>query len=520
MRRYFNPVLAALLIMAAGVCAVSALSLNVGDVSLANLVDTGEVSLALDAAPAGGLSGYRVSFSIANPSVAEIVGVDVPSWAAPDFNFSSHDATSAIIKVADVENAIGPALDLGSVTVRGKAAGSSTGITVHVDQMDDDIGGEITVADAAGTISVSQAPGNLQVTSSPVGASIFVDGELKGQTGAGGITISGLSPQVHEVKATLATYADNIRQVTVISGDTVPVSFTMQKPVTIVVRTSPVDCEVYFNSVYKGTTGPTGSVTFTGNPPGFYSVMVSKPTYYSKWINRTLAQGATSTFPFTLIQATNTIPDNTPPYGNLSVNSTPMGAKVFLNGAESDLETPGWTELDPGLYTVYVTLDGYLTPPAQTAEIVVHQQVNLDFRLSPGLPARVYIVPRTLNLGRGEGKFLAFVRLPDSYRASDVDAKSVSCEGAKAERIIRPRAFPHMFVAIFSRGELVGVVPGDQVKLTLTGKINTKGGKIAFSGSDTVKVIKVSMKGKEDTDGLEKLKDDEILRKFQPKDFT
>lgn len=525
-----NSVLAALLILAAGVCAVSAVQLNVGSVTLANVGESGDITLTLDSAPSTGLSGYNVTFTIADPSVAEIVDVKFPDWhSQPDFRSNSTGTNNVNVKVADVEDIIGSSatdIDLGSVTVRGLAAGSSTDITVTVNQVDDDSGNEVTVADAKGTISVQQAPGSIRVFSTPIttGASILVDGIASGSTDTAGTIISGLTAgRTYLVKVSYPGYVDAEQPVTIISGQTVDVTLTLYLPVTINVKTNPYGCDVSFNGIPKGTTdGTTGLATFTAQP-GYYSIKVEKTGYLAKWKNQTLYEGRTYSFSFTLAKAPNCVPGDpdcpdTPPYGSISVNSTPMGARIFIDGEDTELETPMWTEIYAGDHSVYVTL-GSITSETQRPTVPVHEQVNLDFQLNPALPVKVFIVPRILNIGRGEGKFLAFVRLPNSYRAADVDARSVSCQGAPANRLIRVKAFPHIFAAIFSRDKLVNVVQGDDVKFTVTGTIHTKGKKIVFSGSDSIRVIKRSMKVKEDTDDLDKIKDDEIMKKFKPNDL-
>jgi Tol biopolymer transport system component/PKD repeat protein len=129
------------------------------------------------------------------------------------------------------------------------------------------------------------------------------------------------------------------------------------------------------------------------------------------------------------------------------------------------------------------------------------------------IPTKTKIVPNSLNIGR-KGYFIAFVTLPKPYNAADVDAKSVVCNGASAEKLIRGKMFPQMFIAIFSRDKLVNVKPGDKVVLSVTGTITKNGQKLGFSGSDSVKVINKASKVKEDTDDVMKMTDDKIVTQF------
>jgi parallel beta-helix repeat protein len=105
------------------------------------------------------------------------------------------------------------------------------------------------------------------------------------------------------------------------------------------------------------------------------------------------------------------------------------------------------------------------------------------------IPAQVVIKPKTLNLN-WNGKFFAFITLPNNYMAADVDINTVECGGAPAIKgwVARNNKY---IVAIFARKDLVGVEPGSEVKLTLTGKLKDT---TPFEGSDTIRVI-----GREDT---------------------
>jgi hypothetical protein len=136
--------------------------------------------------------------------------------------------------------------------------------------------------------------------------------------------------------------------------------------------------------------------------------------------------------------------------------------------------------------------------------------------INPPVPVKVRIVPNTLNTAR-KGKFVAFITLPSNYRAADVDAKSVICEGAPALRLIRIKAFPNTFAAIFNRDKLVNVKPGDRVKLTVTGTITKNGQKVGFSESDIIKVTSKKVTTNEAIDDVEKMTDEKVFSQFNPR---
>jgi hypothetical protein len=129
------------------------------------------------------------------------------------------------------------------------------------------------------------------------------------------------------------------------------------------------------------------------------------------------------------------------------------------------------------------------------------------------LSATVRVVPNTLNLA-SKGKFVAFITLPDSYKAADVDAKSIVCEGAPALKLFRIKATSPTFAAVFSREKLVNVNPGDQVKMTVTGTIDNNGQNVGFIGADTIRVISKGTKTKEPIDDVESMNADKVFTLF------
>ena len=70
-----------------------------------------------------------------------------------------------------------------------------------------------------------------------------------------------------------------------------------------------------------------------------------------------------------------------PAEGQLKVTSTPAGAKIFINGIDTNNVTPYTFTKAPGDYPVYVTLSGYVTPAPVTATVVSSQLTTKDFVL-------------------------------------------------------------------------------------------------------------------------------------------
>jgi hypothetical protein len=130
------------------------------------------------------------------------------------------------------------------------------------------------------------------------------------------------------------------------------------------------------------------------------------------------------------------------------------------------------------------------------------------------VPVKVKILPNPLNIA-SKGYFIAFVTLPKGYKAADVDATSVQCQGISALKLVRSKWFPQIFVGIFSREKLAGLPLGNN-ELTLTGIIKKNGQKVGFSGSNTIKIISKVTKTKEPIDDVMKLSDDKVFSQFNP----
>jgi feruloyl esterase len=100
--------------------------------------------------------------------------------------------------------------------------------------------------------------------------------------------------------------------------------------------------------------------------------------------------------------------------------------------------------------------------------------------------ARVRIIPASVNLSR-TGKFAALVRLPDGYRARDLEIRAVVCEGAPAVRV---NAIGQTGIAWFNMEDLINpITPGEEVTFRVSVIAQYNGQTVAFEGSDTVKVM-------------------------------
>jgi hypothetical protein len=117
--------------------------------------DTTDIDLVLDRALFG-LSGYKITLTLADPTVGEFTAVSYPAWAALTDQSPLPDG-SVWIKAMDLNSAVeGDTSDLilGTITLHGLAEGTSA-IEITVDQLDDDNGDLITPSTTNGELTVT-----------------------------------------------------------------------------------------------------------------------------------------------------------------------------------------------------------------------------------------------------------------------------------------------------------------------------------------------------------------------------
>ena len=143
------------LVIGSGI-ATALLSVDVEDDTIDAIGPTTTVSLTLDSAP-DGLSGYNLTVSLSDPSIAEILSVSFPTWATMHSN-STLPADSVWLKAADLISSVGSGdtnIPLGTLTIRGYADGVCD-IVVMVTNMDDDAGNPINPATDAGHLKIGE----------------------------------------------------------------------------------------------------------------------------------------------------------------------------------------------------------------------------------------------------------------------------------------------------------------------------------------------------------------------------
>ena len=136
------------------------------------------VNITLNIAP-NGLSGYNMTISLSNASVAEIISVEFPTWAAVNDN-STLPADTFWMKAVDLMNQTIPGdtnINLGKLTVRGDAQGECN-ITATVTKMDDDKGNPINPSVDPGILTIAlviQIPEHENPPTDPDGDGLYED---------------------------------------------------------------------------------------------------------------------------------------------------------------------------------------------------------------------------------------------------------------------------------------------------------------------------------------------------------
>jgi PKD repeat protein len=229
-----------------------------------------------------------------------------------------------------------------------------------------------------------------------------------------------------------------------------------------------------------------------------------------------------------------TIDVNHPPVANDdwydTVFKTPLTISATLGVLASDTDADGdpFTAVmvdGPDYGTLTLNTDGSFTydpyddftGPEDSFTYKVNDVLNdsnvatVTLNFNAPMTWKVNIVPGMINL-KSKGVFIAFITLPQTYNANTVQKETVVCEGAPAIRLIRHAKFPQAFGAIFRTADLnKDVKVGKKVEFTVTGKVESDGQLLDFSGSDKVQVSNHKTKIKDETEKFENQGDKKLF---------
>ena len=238
---------------------------------------------------------------------------------------------------------------------------------------------------AGGTSSVSaslspmQTTGSLRVTSSPPGAEIYVDEIYRGYTP---MTVGSLATGGHTVRLHLAGYQDNSQNVNIGSGSQSVVSVTMTpvyQPTTgdILVSSIPDGAAIYLDGNYRGRTSEKNPFDITGVAPGTHTVALLKSGYRDYSADVTVSAGRTTTVSAVLT------PGSVPPsVGQVSVESTPSGADVYLDNTYRGFTPLILHDVPAGSHSILLRMSGYSDFP-YTVQVTAGGTASVIGGLSP-----------------------------------------------------------------------------------------------------------------------------------------
>jgi uncharacterized repeat protein (TIGR01451 family) len=352
--------------------AASVVSIENGQVN--TIGGTASLNLTLDSAPAG-LSGYDITITLVDPSIAEISNVSFPGWAILKDN-STVPASSIHLTAVDLSEIVQPGatnIPLATIGFKGLKQGF-TPVQIAVNAMDDDSGNMVSPGILPGTFSVSvpQPRGNISVTSAPSGAAIFLDGTDTGLITPA--TIEKVIPGSHMVNVTLSGYQPASQTVAVFADSTASAVFTLiQMPQTgsISVSSAPAGAAI---SLDGADTGKTTQSTLDNIVPGPHSIGVSSPGYIPNSTTTIVIAGSIVQVDLLLVP----IPVTT---GSLVVTSLPAGAAIAIDGIDTGNMTPAtFSGIERGNHVVEVSLANYQTAN-MTVMIPAGDSVTAGFTL-------------------------------------------------------------------------------------------------------------------------------------------
>lgn len=207
----------------------------------------------------------------------------------------------------------------------------------------------------------------------------------------------------------------------------------------------------------------------------------------------------------------------------LTISAT-LGVLANDTDADGDPFTAVWVD-GPASGTLTLNADGSFTydpyddftGPEDSFTYKVKDDLNdsnvatVTLNFNAPMTWKVNIVPGMINL-KSKGVFIAFITLPQTYNANTVQKETVVCEGAPAIRLIRHAKFPQAFGAIFRTADLnKDVKVGKEVEFTVTGKVESDGQLLDFSGSDKVQVSNHKTKIKDETEKFENQGDKKLF---------
>jgi DNA-binding beta-propeller fold protein YncE len=223
------------------------------------------------------------------------------------------------------------------------------------------------------TLVPVQQTGYISVSSTPTGAKIYWD---DADTGYVTPIVAFTAPVgTHTVKLSMNGYLNQSQTVTVVKDQTTSVQITLvpvQQTGYISVSSTPTGAKIYWDDADTGYVTPI--VAFTA-PVGTHTVKLSMNGYSNQSQTVTVVKDQTTSVQITLVPVQQT--------GYVSVSSTPTGAKIYWDDADTGYITPMTIPgITTGSHIVKCTLNGY-SNQSQTISVSADQTTNVQMTLVP-----------------------------------------------------------------------------------------------------------------------------------------
>ena len=209
--------------------------------------------------------------------------------------------------------------------------------------------------------------GTLRIVSDPAGAAILIDGKATGDITPADLL---LAVGTHTIAVTRDGFliTPTSRTVNVPPGQRMQASFVLAELGELTITSTPDGAALILDGEDSGEVTPHTFMLVVGE----HTVEVVLDGYVADGgeVVVDLAASGTPPIDFGLLAA-----------GTLAVTSTPDGAAIFLDGADSDEVTPHTIALAVGGYAVHVEKSGYEIPAARDVTVSAGAESSADFEL-------------------------------------------------------------------------------------------------------------------------------------------
>lgn len=232
----------------------------------------------------------------------------------------------------------------------------------------------IAVCAAACQVFAQGAAAQLRVSSVPEGATVTCDGILRDQAP---VTVENLAAGPHLVQVDLAGHISARRTVMLNAGQKAAIEIAMEREKGLVlIHSVPTGAEISIDGAHRGKT----PLLLTDLPLGRYRVRASSAGYQSRETDLTIENRTPSRVSLSLDSDS----------ANLTVNSTPAGAAVTVNGLSKGMTPCTIERLPSGENKVSLMLAEHL-PYQDTVKLRAGEAHTMEVTLQP-LPATLSVI--------------------------------------------------------------------------------------------------------------------------------